>query len=135
MLHSKLMAIRVGSTTAMANAAVAVNRFQFIIGNSANGSIVAATRYSPCRNQHILCAKTTTVQPSRIHIENAQYHRILGKKTTSFVSVSTHCDSFYANQTIFKSENRDSFSCTFYFILLAQNSMRSVISMKNVRNK
>lgn len=87
MLHPKLVAIRVGGTM-LTRTASALNRLQFVIENSVNESKVAATTYSPRRNQHILCGKTTVIQSSKINIENAQYHSILGRKSTSSVSIS-----------------------------------------------
>lgn len=89
MLHSKLMAMRMGGATTMTKATVALNRLQFVIENSVDGSIVAAITHSPRRYQHILCAQpTTTIQSSSINIDNVKYHSILSKKsTTTSVSV------------------------------------------------
>lgn len=86
MLHSKLMAM--GGITTMTKASATFNRLQFVIENSVNGSIVATTTYSPRRYQHVLCAKSTTIPPTRVNIENAQYHSVLSKKSTTSVSIS-----------------------------------------------
>lgn len=89
MFHSKLVAMRVGGGTATAmKATETLNRLQFAIEHSLNGSIVAATTHSPRRYQHILCAKPpTTIQSLGSNVEHVKYHPVLSRKTTTSVSV------------------------------------------------
>lgn len=85
MLHSKLVAMRVGGTAATVSKATdTLDRLQFVIKNSVNGS---SRRY-----QHILSAKpSTTAHSSRSNINYVKQYSILSKKTapttTTFVSV------------------------------------------------
>lgn len=89
MLHSKSMAMRLSGRATIIKATETLNRLQFVIENSVNGSMVAATTHSPRRYQHILCAKTPTiVQSSRSSIDYVKYHSVLNKKSTLTTSVS-----------------------------------------------
>lgn len=84
MLHSKLATMRLGltTTTAVINT---VNRLQFVIEASANGSI-PTVGYIARRYQHVLSAKPLMINTSN---ENARCHSIFNKTPTS---VSHHYD-------------------------------------------